>query len=82
MPLRLSNLKRLNIKYYPTTANYILLQSSLDLYSLLLNYGILIRDCSNYIGLDKSYFRIAIKKHDENVILINTLEKILKEETS
>lgn len=78
----ISNLKRLNIKYYPTTTNYILLQSSLDLYSLLLNYGILIRNCSNYVGLDKSYFRIAIKKHSENIILINTLEKILKGETS
>lgn len=72
-----SKLKKMNLKFYPTNANYILIQSNLDLYSLLLKEDILIRDCSNYIGLDSSYFRIAIKNHGDNITLVNILEKLL-----
>jgi len=72
------NLNRLGLKTYPSEANYILIKSKLDLYNLLLEQKILIRDCSNYIGLDSSYFRVAIRKHEENQTLIDTLNRILK----
>lgn len=38
--------------------------------------GIYIRDCSNYIGLTKGFYRIAVKNHEDNVILINELREI------
>ena len=39
------------------------------------DYGILVRNCSNFSGLDNSYFRIAVRNHDENVALIDALKR-------
>jgi threonine-phosphate decarboxylase len=36
--------------------------------------GIIIRNCSNYHGLDDRYFRIAIKKEEDNIKLIEGLK--------
>ena len=44
----------------------------------LLPYGILIRDCSNYRGLDKCCYRIAVKDHKSNVCLVKALQKAVK----
>lgn len=68
----------MKIKAYPSDANFLLLFSSLPLNKLLKNEGIAIRSCDNFIGLNENYFRIAVKNHSENVILINALKKILK----
>ena len=43
----------------------------------LLREGILIRDCSDYRGLGKGFYRIAIKEHEENEEFIRVLEKCL-----
>jgi threonine-phosphate decarboxylase len=37
--------------------------------------GILIRRCDNYEGLGDGWFRIAVRTHDENVQLIEALER-------
>jgi histidinol-phosphate/aromatic aminotransferase/cobyric acid decarboxylase-like protein len=37
---------------------------------------ILIRDCSNFKGLEKGDYRIAIKQHEENELLISTIKKL------
>ena len=39
--------------------------------------GILLRDCSNYPGLDDYYVRIAVRNHEENCLLVNCLKKLL-----
>ena len=44
---------------------------------MLEKHNILIRDCSNYAGLEKGYYRIAVKKHDDNEKLITALKEIL-----
>lgn len=69
-------LKKLNIQFFPSQANYILLKYESDLFQLLLKEGILIRDCSNYRGLGKGFYRIAIRKREENEILIRALSRI------
>lgn len=73
-------LYKLNIKTYTSHANYILLNinCSIDLKSALLKKGILIRSCSNYKNLDENFYRIAVKKSNENQILIKTLEEIME----
>ena len=43
----------------------------------LLKQGILIRDCSNFRGLKTGYYRIAVKKHEENEVLLDELEQCL-----
>jgi threonine-phosphate decarboxylase len=39
------------------------------------NYGILIRDASNFQGLDEHYFRIAVQTPEENNHLLNILKE-------
>ena len=70
------------LKVYDTDTNFVLIKledgeaNSLKL-ELFEKYNILIRDASNFIGLDKSYIRVAIKSHDDNKVLIESLRKIL-----
>lgn len=40
---------------------------------LALNHGILIRDASNFTGLDESFFRIAVQSKEDNNALLNQL---------
>ena len=42
---------------------------------LIENHGILIRDASNFVGLDEHYFRIATQSHQENDILVKTIKE-------
>ena len=70
------------LKVYDTDTNFVLIKldddeaNSLKL-ELFEKYNILIRDASNFIGLDKSYIRVAIKYHNDNKVLIESLRKIL-----
>jgi len=68
---------------YKPTANYILVRINIRditsplLRKQLLEYGIAIRDCSNFIGLNDKYFRVAVRTRDENMRLIATLKNII-----
>ncbi len=55
---------------YPSDSVYITLKSVEDLYEKMLEKGILIRDCSDYAGLEKGYYRVAVKTREENEKLI------------
>ncbi len=70
--------KKMGIKFFKSNANYILFKTNLNIEKKLLAKKILIRNCGNYIGLSKEFYRIAIKTHDENIILINEINKIYK----
>ena len=69
-------LERLGIKVYRSDTNYLLIKSGSGLYERLLERGILIRRCANFSRLDDTYFRIAVRKHDDNAELINILSKV------
>ncbi len=69
-------LDEMGIRYYTPEANYIFIRSGYDLYEELKKRGILIRDCSNYDGLDKGYYRFAVKKRQENLRLVEELKRI------
>lgn len=73
-------LKKLGCRVYPSAANYLLFFVEKDLMIPLKERGILIRDCSNYRGLEKGYYRIAVKEEKENRQLINALQEILLQE--
>ncbi|HSQ90027.1 histidinol-phosphate transaminase [Romboutsia sp.] len=71
-----------NIVVYDTDTNFILIKlndrRSYEIKVELLTKGnILIRDASNFIGLDDSYIRVAIKSHEENEILIKHMKNVL-----
>lgn len=71
-----TQLRQIGFTVYDSQANYIFFYARPDLYQILADRGILIRDCSNYVGLSEGYFRIAVKTHAENVDLIQTIKAI------
>lgn len=72
--------EKLGIYYIKSEANFILFFIEQEkFFEKMAKNGILLRDCSDYIGLSKGYYRVAIKKHSDNVKLIEILKKIFKE---
>lgn len=69
-------LRTAGFKVYPGAADFLFLRTDIRLYDELLKRGILIRHCDNYHGLDDAYYRIAIQKHENNVILAEALKDI------
>lgn len=69
-------LKQLRIRVYPGKSNFLLLYSEQSLYEALLEKGILIRDCENFRGLVKGFYRIAVKSRKENEILLKAMGEI------
>ena len=67
----------LGIKVYESNTNYLLFRCRPDLYERLLKKGILIRRCANFSGLDDTYFRIAVRKHEDNLQLVSALKEII-----
>lgn len=75
-------LKKINkLKVYEPSVNFILLQTltKINLQEELLKYNILIRSCSNYKGLNDNYYRIAVRSHKENSILIKSLINVFEQ---
>ena len=70
-------MRQLGLTVYPSEANYIFFYGSEDLFERCVAKGILIRDCSNYPGLKKGYYRVAVKLHEQNEKLIEVLEEVL-----
>ncbi len=68
-------LKRLGVTYFPSSVNYYLLRSNRaqELTSFLKERAILVRDCSNFPGLDSSYIRIAVKSKHDNMRLLEEI---------
>ena len=71
-------LSRLGINVLGADANFIFFKSPVpELGELCRREGFLLRDCSNYRGLEKSYYRIAVRLHDENRLLLEAMGRVL-----
>ena len=58
----------------PGAANYILFYSEdHELHVKLQDHGIMIRDCSDYPGLAKGWYRVAVRTREENEMLLSRL---------
>ncbi len=71
------------IKVYPSKANFALVElestTSFDFYiDLLINHGVYVRDCSDKIGLDGEFVRIASRTFEENLKIISAIKDTLK----
>ena len=82
----LNELKNIpGIKVYPSKANFALVEiekgmTSFDFtVSLLLKYGIYVRDCSDKIGLEGQFVRIASRSFEENLKIIKAIKELLCE---
>lgn len=78
----LEGLKRLGLVSFEPGANFVFLKGPEDLGEACAARGILIRDCSNYKGLKKGYWRIAVRTREENDKLLDCLEEILWQDRS
>lgn len=72
-------LSRLGLRVIPGEANYLLFHSPVPLEEPLRERGILIRDCSNYHGLGRGWYRTAVRDRADNGRLLAALKDILKE---
>lgn len=69
-------LKAAGCNVFDSDADYLLFYSEKKLYELFLQRGILIRDCSNFRGLQRGYYRIAVKSEEQNRIFADVLREI------
>ena len=74
-----ASLEKLGLTCYDSAANFLFFEGPEMLAQQCEKQGILIRDCSNYRGLKKGYFRIAVRKREENEELLRVLKEILDE---
>ncbi len=73
------DLEQLNLTVFYGQANYLLFYTSdFKLHEKLLKHNILIRNCENYIGLNKGYYRVAVRTEHENNKLIKAIKEVLE----
>jgi len=77
-----------NIRVFPSKANFLLFrfienpdETAHHIYMDLVKDGILIRNCGNFSGLDKSYFRVAVRTKRENEILVSRIKFHLEKDS-
>ncbi len=72
-----------SLKIFPPDANFLLIDirksgfTSSQFKAKMLNYGLLVRDCSSFAGLDEYFIRVAVKTHFENEKLLDAFKKTL-----
>jgi threonine-phosphate decarboxylase len=71
------------LKPFPSSANFLLCDcrrtglSAAEIAAALAPKGLLIRDAGNFAGLDRFYFRVAVRKRGENRRLVRELRLLL-----
>jgi len=76
------------INVFPSEANFLLFQlrhprvSHGEFYESLLRKGVVVRNCGNFLGLDDSYFRVAVRKNEENQVLLKGVNDVFLRETN
>lgn len=71
------------VRPYPSAANFLLVDISgtgltpAEMVEKLGRMGVLVRNCSNFIGLDAPCIRVAVRNRDENNTLIDAMKSIL-----
>lgn len=74
----LQELKKLPLEIQEHAANFIFFQGEKGLDKKLEQQGILIRNCSNFEGLEEGWYRIAVRSREENHLLIQALRAVTK----
>ena len=76
-PFLYEQLTALGMGVLPGDANFLFLSGPRGLYEKLLQREVLIRDCSNYRGLQQGDYRIAVRTRAENEALLKTIGEVL-----
>jgi threonine-phosphate decarboxylase len=72
--------RSLGISFIPSVANYYLIElpDAGQVRKGLAEKGILVRDCSNFAGLDRTYIRVAVRSRGENKLLLEEMAVICR----
>ncbi len=71
-------------KVYPPDANFLFIDirksgcTAAELKEKMLDYGVLIRDCTSFAGLDEYFIRVAVKTRRENEKLLEAFTKSVR----
>lgn len=74
----MEQLEKAGMQVIPGEANYLLFCCQAPLLPPLRQRGILLRSCSDYRGLDESWYRTAVRTHEENMSLIQALNEVVR----
>jgi threonine-phosphate decarboxylase len=74
------NFNKIGLAFLPSAAQFYLtkIEGATEICRQLSTKGILLCECAESRGLDRSHIRIAVKSHRENTILIRELKNILQ----
>lgn len=70
-------LEKIGFWVCPSAANYLLFQGVQELDKQLREKKIAIRPCSNYHGLEANWYRVAVRRHEENQQLIHGIKEVV-----
>lgn len=71
----MENMRKLGYFLFDSQANYIFFKGPSGLEKFCLDRNISIRDCSNYEGLGRGYYRVAVRTREENQKLLQVLQE-------
>jgi threonine-phosphate decarboxylase len=72
------------IRVFPSSANYLLLETSPPmpepdrLFDSLIRSGILVRNCASFPTLGSTFIRVAVRNYDENMLLVEALNNAVR----
>lgn len=72
----LEGLRSCGMQVVSGEANYLLFRAFPGLYELMMERGFMIRRCANYVGLDDSWYRIAVRTAEENEAFLSALRGV------
>lgn len=83
-PFLKNGLEALGFHVYHSSTNYLLFSDwetaeEKDLFLKCRKQGLLIRWCGNYRGLTGRHYRVCVKRREENILLLEILQKVLNE---
>ena len=70
-----------NVRVIPSDANFLLLHGPEGLVKALGRHKILARSCQNFVGLNASWLRVAVRTREENDRLLDAMHLALEEVT-
>ena len=72
-------LRKLGFWVCPSQVNYILFHGAPDLHEKLMRRGMAIRNCANFEGLAPGWYRVAVRRREENEQLIAVIKSVAEE---
>ena len=69
-------LRASGIRVFESSANFLLLTAPADFKKQMAQRGIMVRTCADFHGLSVTYFRIAVRTHEENERLLAAVREV------